>query len=70
MLASLKLSKIEENLTKMLGLILGNQNLLRYVKYLDDDPLNKSKADVIEDLIDGEMMLQKGKKNFIKIKTI
>lgn len=56
MLASLKLSKIEENLNKLLVLLVGNQNILRYIKYLDNNPLVKdsSHPDIVDDLIDGE----------------
>lgn len=36
---------------KILFYLLSNQNLKRYIKYLDDDPLNKTKADITDDLI-------------------
>jgi len=33
-------------------LIVGNQNISRYVKYLDNDPLDSTKSDIYDDLIE------------------
>jgi hypothetical protein len=46
MFASLKFKFMGDNTNKMLYMITTNQNFLRYIKYLDNDPLNTSKPDV------------------------
>ncbi len=52
---SLKFKHIENNLLKLLALILSNQNILKYIYYLDDDPL--SKPNVTENLIGKNILL-------------
>lgn len=48
---SFKFKHIENNLIKLLTLIVSNQNILKYIYYIDsDDPL--SQPDVTEDLIE------------------
>jgi len=46
---SFKFKHIENNLIKLLMLFIGNQNICKYIYYLNDDPLNN--ADVSIDLI-------------------
>jgi len=43
---SQKLKHVEENLTTILLILCENQNFLRYIKYLDDDPLSLIKPDI------------------------
>ena len=43
---SFKFKHIENNLLKLLALILNNQNILKYIYYLDDDPLNQPNVSV------------------------
>lgn len=52
---SFKFKHIENNLLKLLTLIINNQNILKYIYYLDDDPL--SKPDVTENLIGKNVIL-------------
>lgn len=47
---SLKFKHIGTNALKILSHIIFNQNFLRYVKYLDDNPLDSAKPD-IEDML-------------------
>lgn len=50
-LVSLKFKFIEENLSKMLGLLINNQNFKRYIVYLDKYPLDPSLPDINDNLI-------------------
>jgi len=50
-LVSLKFKFIEENLSKMLSLLINNQNFKRYIVYLDKYPLDPSLPDVNDNLI-------------------
>ena len=43
---SFKFKHIENNLLKLLALILTNQNMLKYIYYLDDDPLSQPNVSV------------------------
>ena len=43
---SFKFKHIENNLLKLLALILTNQNMLKYIYYLDDDPLGQPNVSV------------------------
>ena len=43
---SLKFKHIETNLLKLLILIINNQNVCKYIYYLDDDPLNNPDVSV------------------------
>jgi len=54
---SQKFKYIEENLTNILYTMVTNQNLLRYISYLDDDPLDPSKPDITSNLIGTQIML-------------
>ena len=49
---SLKFKNIEKYLINILLLIVGNQNIARYVMRLDNDPLDSTKPDVFDDLIE------------------
>lgn len=53
---SYKFKHIENNLSKILGLIVSNQNVLKYLVYLDNKPL--SHPDINEDLIGANIQLQ------------
>jgi len=44
--ASYKFKHIESNFTKLLGLILENQNIKKYIYYLNNDPLSQLDVDV------------------------
>ena len=43
---SFKFKHIENNLLKLLGLILNNQNMLKYIYYLDNNPLSNEDVSV------------------------
>jgi len=43
---SYKFNYVETNLSNILQLILGNQNILRYIYYLDSNPLDPSKPNI------------------------
>lgn len=54
---SLKFKHIEDNLIKLSKLLVENQNIKRYIYYLDNDPLNPSKPDITEDLVESKHIL-------------
>lgn len=49
---SFKFKHIENNLVKLLSLLLSSQNIARYIIYLNDDPLNLLLPDVTVDLME------------------
>lgn len=57
MSASLKFKFIEKSLLDILSLIVSNQNLLRYIKYLDNDPLNPSHPNIDDSLINTNIFI-------------
>lgn len=57
MSASLKFKFIEQNLMNILMLVVTNQNILRYIKYLNDDPLDDYLPDVEGTLINEHIIL-------------
>lgn len=54
---SLKFKFIEENLLNILHLIVGNQNILRYIKILENNPLDPTYPDIQETLINQNIIL-------------
>lgn len=42
-----------------------NQSILRYIKYLDNDPLNNSHLDVTPDMIEGQIIFKHFNNNLI-----
>ena len=54
MLASQKFKSIENNLSKILYMVQTNPNFLRYMKYLDNDPLNPDKPDINLEEVEGQ----------------
>jgi len=54
---SIKFSNIEENITDIFNLILNNQNIKRYLKYMDNDPLSASKDDIQSTLVNQNIFL-------------
>lgn len=54
--ASGKFKFIGQNLDKMMYMIVTNQNILRYMKYLDYDPLSTNQPDVTEDDLVGQFV--------------
>lgn len=54
---SLKFKFIEDNLNKMLILMVNNQTIKRYIKYLDQYPLDPSLPDIADNLINKNIML-------------
>ena len=67
---SFKFKHIENNLIKLLTLILGSQNILKYIYYINsDDPL--SQPDVEQDLIEnGNIILTPFNPSFIEGKNM
>ena len=57
-LISLKFKFIEENLSKMLILLVNNQDFKRYIVYLDKYPLDPTLPDVNDNLIGKYIFLQ------------
>lgn len=56
---SQKFKHIEDNLTNILLTMINNQNLKRYIKYLNDNPLEKSlsQPDITDNLIGTNILL-------------
>lgn len=48
MYASQKFKYMGQNLNKLMMYICSNQNLLRYIKYLDNNPLDPMKSDILD----------------------
>jgi len=55
--ASLKFKFIEKSLISILQLILSNQNIKRYIKYLNNNPLDSSLPDVVDDLVNTNLFI-------------
>lgn len=55
---SIKFSNIESSVVDIFTLILQNQNIRRYLKYMDNDPLSVDKDDIAETLVDENIFLK------------
>ena len=55
--SSLKFKNIEKDLITIITLIQSNQNICRYILYLDNDPLDTSKSDITDNLINSENII-------------
>lgn len=55
---SIKFSNIESSVVDIFTLILQSQNIRRYLKYMDNDPLSVSNDDITETLVDENIFLK------------
>jgi hypothetical protein len=54
--ATNKFKFMGQNLDKMMYMLVTNQNILRYMKYLDNNPLDVGKTDVAEEELKGQFI--------------
>ena len=58
MAESIKFSNIESSVVDIFTLILQNQNIRRYLKYMDNEPLSVSKSDITDTLVNENIFLK------------
>lgn len=68
--ASLKFKFIEQNLMKILMLVVTNQKILRYIKYLNDNPLDESLPDIEDTLINSHIILSPFDKEVVTVSEV
>jgi len=70
MSASPKFKFIEKSLIDILLLIVSNQNILRYIKYLNNDPLDPSLPNIQDNLINTNIILAPFDKNIVEVSEV